>query len=431
MEVDKNSTPNLQPNGISPKWNWTTKLIVGLVLATIGLFFLVRFHTFLGPLLMSFIIAYLFYPISNFVRKITHLKWRSAVAIVYILVALILIGLLTWGGVALIEQIQNLISFIQNNIDQLPDLIQEWTSLTISIGPFTIDLPNLNWGDLTREIINTVQPILGQAGSLVGKLVSGGASFIFWTVIVLVISFFILSETEGVPDSLIGFKIPGYSEDMQRLGKELSIIWNGFIRGEMIVIATAIAIFTVLLGSLGLQFFFGLALIAGLGRLVPYLGAWISWIAFGLVALLQSNTPFGMVSGWFVVLVLVPALVIDSILDHILTPKVMSSALRVHPAAILVAALIGASLLGVVGIILAAPVFASLQLIVRYLFSKMADTDPWEILDHREPPKLPRWMVLTSKIWKKVKQWFITHFKPKLTVEQWAKKIKAKYKHKE
>jgi predicted PurR-regulated permease PerM len=55
----------------------------------------------------------------------------------------------------------------------------------------------------------------------------------------------------------------------------------------------------------------------------------------------------------------------------------MSDALEVHPAAVLVMVIISASLFGLVGVLLAAPVLASLKLIFTYIVRKLMDADPW------------------------------------------------------
>ena len=203
----------------------------------------------------------------------------------------------------------------------------------------------------------------------------------------------------------MNINIPGYKEDMDRMSTEISRIWSSFIRGELIVVSTAILIYTFYLGGMGVNFFFGLAVVAGLGRFIPYLGAWISWISFGLVALLQASNPFGLQAGWYALLVVGIALVIDNILDNILVPKVMGNALRVHPAAILIAALVAANLVGIIGIILAAPVFATLQLLVKYLIAKMADKDPWVGLSYVEDKQPPQWVTFLRKTNEKFKAW--------------------------
>jgi hypothetical protein len=55
----------------------------------------------------------------------------------------------------------------------------------------------------------------------------------------------------------------------------------------------------------------------------------------------------------------------------------MARSLRVHPAAVLVTALIAANLLGILGVVIAAPFLASLTLLGRYVMRKMLDLDPW------------------------------------------------------
>jgi H+/gluconate symporter-like permease len=81
----------------------------------------------------------------------------------------------------------------------------------------------------------------------------------------------------------------------------------------------------------------------------------------------------------------------------------MADALEVHPAAILVAALIGANLIGITGMILAAPVLATLQVLFRYMLSKLFDRNPWEGIDFinhkKQGEDLP---ILIRKVWTKV-----------------------------
>ncbi len=415
------NTPDSSPSPSSPRWNWTTKLIAGLTLMAVFIFLFIRFQNILGPLVMSFIIAYLFHPLADVLHKRLRLPWRLSVAIVYLILVLILVGLLTWGGFALFDQISNLTDFIRNNIDKVPDLIDEFSQMVIKIGPWEMNFAILNWEEISKQAVNAIQPVLNQAGTLAGKLASGAANTFFWFGLIFLISFFILAETEGIQGRLLQLDIPGYSEDLKRMGHELKLIWNAFIRGEGIVILIAMVVYSILLGSLGVKFFYGLAIIAGIGRLVPYIGAWVGWISFGLVALLQGQTIFGMETGWYVALIIVLALIVDGILDNFVVPRVMSNVLKVHPAGVLLAAIIGASLLGLIGIVLAAPVLASLQLIVNYIFSKLFDRDPWENLTHNEPPKPPKPIHTLKNLWQKIRNFFaklFTAIKKKSTPKQ-------------
>jgi predicted PurR-regulated permease PerM len=120
-----------------------------------------------------------------------------------------------------------------------------------------------------------------------------------------------------------------------------------------------------------------IAILAGLGRFVPYIGPLVVWIVLALVTLFQGSNFFGMVSYQYTLLVLALAILLDQIIDNYINPRFLGRALGVHPAAVLVAALVAANLIGVIGLLLAAPVLATLKLLAGYLIRKMFDLDPW------------------------------------------------------
>jgi predicted PurR-regulated permease PerM len=406
LTPDNISPEQSQDTSRSPKWNWPTKIVVGLTLVAISIWLLVRFQEFLGPIITAFILSFILHPVANFLRNKLKIPWRLSVTIIYLLLVLILLGLLTWGGLTLVDQTQNLIHFIENNIDRLPSLVESITTQPIQIGPFTISPSGFNWEQIANQIVNAIQPLLGRLGSIVGSVAAGAANTLTWMAIIILISYFLLAETEGIPGQLLNIKVPGYKQDLERMGEKLTLIWNGFIRGEIIVVIISLLMYSIALGILGLQFFFGLALIASLGQLIPYLGAAATWISFGLVALLQSNTPYNLPSGIYMLIVLFVGAIINTFIDNILKTKIMAENLSVHPALVLVGALIGVQLFGVIGIIIAAPIMASLQLFLHYIIKKLSDQDPWKDMDLKESEESPKWLMILNRIWQAIKQWF-------------------------
>ena len=83
----------------SPRWGTTTKLLVGLVIIGIIAFLIFRFASLISPLLLIFIIAYLFHPLTALIANGLNISWKAAVNILYAIIFLILIGLLTVGGI--------------------------------------------------------------------------------------------------------------------------------------------------------------------------------------------------------------------------------------------------------------------------------------------------------------------------------------------
>ncbi len=387
----------------SPPWGWGTKLIVGITLVVGFLALIIRFNNYFQLLLVAFLLSFLLTPLCNLLRKGLRVSWRLSVAIIYLLLA----GLLIWGvargGTSLATQVQNLFQTLIDNIDNITELLEQWSIRPIIIGPFTFTTPQLNFELIGQWLSESLQPIVSQAGNIATTVVGKVGGFLMNLGITYMVSFFITSESDGVRKKIINISIPGYEKDFQRLGQEIGKIFNSFIRGEFIVVGMAIIIYSIYLGLMGLPYFFVIAIIAGFGRFIPYLGAAIGWVAFFIGSLLQNPTPFGLSPIIYALLIVGIAVVIDMILDHILTPRVMGNSLQVHPAAIMISALVGAQLIGILGVILAAPAFATLKLILRYSSRKLFDQDPWEGMQYYQKPKEPALLKGLRKVYEKIR----------------------------
>lgn len=388
----------------SPPWTNTTKLVVGLSLVAIIAGLLIRFQSLIAPLILAFVLTYLFYPLASWLSARLRIRWGAAVGMIYLVLLLVLLGLLTLGGVGLVGQVQSLIAIVQVGLQGLPAWVDRLTAQVIQIGPFALDLSVVNLDEVSRELLGLAQSLLGQTGSLIGTLAGGALEAFGLTLFVLLVSYFMLAESRGLPGRMLPLDIPGYEEDLRRLGRELGRIWNAFLRGQILIILLTIVIYTLLLGLLGVRYAFGLALLAGLARFLPYIGPAINWVVLGLVVFFQSTTLFGMPSWLYLVVVVGLAWLVDLILDNLVVPRLMADALRVHPAAVLVAALIAASLLGLLGVVLAAPMLATLKLVWQYVTRKMFDQDPWpEPEPVRSVPPTPR-LLRRLRIWWKALQ---------------------------
>ncbi|MCX6067335.1 MAG: AI-2E family transporter [Chloroflexi bacterium] len=369
----------------TPHWNNSTKLAVGMTLVAVIAGLLIKFQNILPPLIIVIILAYLFNPVADFLSRRLHIPWKVAVALVYLVAVLVLLGLLTLGGVGLVQQLQNLIAMIQSSIQNIPVLFADISGREIPIGPFKLDLRQMDLRVLGEQLIGTVEPLIGRTGTMVGTVASGAVNFLGWMVFVLLVSYFVLAESDGLWRGILQLNIPGYEHDLERMGTQLTQIWNAFLRGQIIVMTLAAAVYTVVLSLLGVNYALGLALLAGLARFVPYVGPFILWVILALVTFFQDFKPFG-INAWTYVLITVGlAWLIDAIVDNIILPRIMASALKVHPAAVLVAAIVALDLLGILGVIIAAPMLATMQLVGRYFVRKLFDLDPWEGLEETPP----------------------------------------------
>ncbi len=368
----------MQPHfSTSPRWSPTTKLLVGLVIVGIVAFLFFRFTSLITPLLMVFILAYLFHPVATMISYWLRVSWKAAVNILYFIILILLIGSLTLGGVGLVGQVQSLINLVQAIVANLPEYVETLSGQVFQIGPFTLDMRTIDLSAISSQLLSFVQPLLGRTGNIVTALAGGAAEIFGWTFFVLIVSYFLMVESSGLQSDLIKVEVPGYNEDLRKLGRKLSTIWNSFLRGQIFIFAMATVIYIVVLSIFGVRYAIGIAFLAGLAKFLPYIGPAITWVIMALVTFFQSPTPFGMEPLTYMLMVVITTTIIDWIIDNLVVPRIMAQTLRVHPAAVLVTALVAANLLGIIGVVIAAPFLASVMLLGRYTMRKMLDLNPW------------------------------------------------------
>jgi predicted PurR-regulated permease PerM len=378
------------PPSTSPSWGSTTKLVVGL--GCIALFgaLLIEFRGIIGPLILAFILAYLLHPLAARLTISAKIPWRASVNLVYILLIIILMIVITMAGLAILQQIQSLLVFMQRFITDLPSLLADLTSHVYKVGPFTFDLGHFDLTPLINQLLAAVQPLLGRVGTILSTLAASAAVTFGWTFFILFVSYFLLIDAAQVSDALVEIQVPGYTDDIQHMGQELLPIWNAFLRGQLIIITLDIFTYLIVMTLLGIRYAVGIAILAGLSRLVPYVGPFTTATVTALVAFFQGGNYFGIDPLKYAILCVVMAFLIDQTYDNVVSPRLLGKSLGVHPAAVLVAAIIAANLIGIIGLLLAAPVLATLKLVGRYVVRKLFDLDPWQSTDIvMEPVEMP------------------------------------------
>lgn len=389
----------------SPRWGSTTKLLIGLVFIGILVFLLYRFASLVTPLLMIFILAYLLHPLTAGISRTLGVSWKASVNILYLVIIALLIGLLTLGGVGLVQQVQSLVDSVQDIVTNLPTYIANLSGQVFEFGPFRLDMHTVDLSAFSQQLLSYVQPLLGQTGSLLSAVASGAAEVFGWTFFILLVSYFVMSESSGLRGDLFKVEIPGYADDFRKLGNELGRIWNAFLRGQIFIFILASVIYIFVLSILGVRFAIGLAIMAGLAKFLPYIGPAITWVVMALVTFFQDAKPFGLNDRdlTYMLIVVIITSVIDQIIDSFVVPRIMARTLKVHPAAVLVTALIAASLLGILGVVIAAPFLASVTLLGRYTMRKMFDQDPWpEKDDPHHDPIGSEWTGRIKKLWQSI-----------------------------
>jgi predicted PurR-regulated permease PerM len=158
---------------------------------------------------------------------------------------------------------------------------------------------------------------------------------------------------------------------------ELGLIWNAYLRGQLFL-CTVMGLATYIAALiLGLPQPLLLGLVAGFFEIIPNIGPALSQVPALLFALTTpSSTIAALDAGLlYAVVVSVSYMVLQQLEAMFLVPRIMGSSLDLHPFVVLVAIIVGASLAGVLGVILAAPSVATVRLFGRYLRAKLLDEE--------------------------------------------------------
>jgi len=380
---------------ISPYWSTNAKLVVGISMVALAAVLLTQIRPILTPLIMALILSYLLYPMIVGLEKSTFLSWRGSVNVIFVILLVLLLSSLTVSIVAIVNQFQNLIVLVDTFLNDLPTLIEDFLRsdavIQIPIINYDLDISeyirtlNIDLLAVSEQVLSAVQPILSQAGSILTRFATSALNTFGWGGFILVVAYLSLGEVKQ-GRKFLKKELEGLSYDIGRMTRELGYIWNAFLRGQVLVFFMSATTMFILLSILGVRYALGLAIVAGIGRFVPYIGQGLSAIVNALVAFfLAEGNYLGLEALPYMFLVVIIALVHDQIYDSLVIPRLIGMVLGVHPALVLIVAIIIARWIGVLGLLVAAPVLASFQLLTSYLIRKLLDQDPWPDAEIQPP----------------------------------------------
>jgi predicted PurR-regulated permease PerM len=392
----------------SPNWSTPTKALVALAGMMIAAGMLVRFQHVIPILVLAPILTIVVVPIVQFMCARLKIPWGLAATIAMLLFVLLLIGASALLGLAIVQQLQALFLIVQQFLLDLPALLENISQTTYIVGPWYIEFSQFDFAAAGEQLIATIQPLLGEVSSLITSLATGAIESLTRIVIVLAITYFLIFDYRRIRGVVKNISVPGYTQDIQRLLNELLMIWQAFMRGQLLIVIITAILTYILMQLLGLRFPIGLGVLGGVAKFIPVVGPITAGSIAAIVGLFQPENWFGLSPFAYALLVVVCVIILDQSIDIFIVPRIMGTTLNLHPALILVGLVIGASLAGLIGLLLSAPIIASVLLLGRYVYRKMSDLDPWDppidVLAKRAPPEriLPRvWRSVRERIYRR------------------------------
>jgi predicted PurR-regulated permease PerM len=215
--------------------------------------------------------------------------------------------------------------------------------------------------DITQKLEEEASKLPSRLGGAAGTLRDIGFGIVnslFALLTILVLSAFLLGSGRQWTDSFINSRPPDERERLRRARDKLASAVGGYVAGALtIAFIAGIATYIVLL-ILGVPFRGPLAVIAGLFSLIPLVGATIAAVLIGVVTLFENFPTATIIWALW-------AIVYQQIENHVIQPQIQKRTVNVQPFITIVAVLFGSTLLGVLGALVAIPVAASIQILVR------------------------------------------------------------------
>lgn len=394
---------------MNSEWKTATRYVVGIFITIFIIFLVYVSRSVLLLLVGAVLISLLLSPLIRFFIKKLRFPKLLAVIISHLLAGLLLLlipliflpSVLNATSALLVVDYQEIIN---NTLDWIETTLIDFkqSGLTIlgfslvfdsvvdpilgylqGVSPeFQLSLPS--YDVILDSITSAFTVSYGIAVSLVGSVVSGFIAFLF----LFLSSIYISMDGPKFYQSFLNWLPETQRDEIDILSSRVRHTWDAFFRGQfllMIIIGTSVWLGLTILGLPGA---FALGILAGVLEIIPSLGPILSAIPAVLVALIQGSNHFEINHLIFALILIGFYLVVQLFENYMVVPQVLGGAVKLHPLVVMAGVIVGASVWGILGALLAAPIVASLKEILDYVHNKLLGVDPFPAVEYRYQPPL-------------------------------------------
>ncbi len=340
-----------------------TKILLGSVLLVIILAAVVLYYSsavFL-QLFIAFALAYILNPTVELLER-RGVKRLYGIFIVLCLAVLVCSGF----AVFLVVSITGEFSNMQLNLPAYVQHLYEITPASIKgyLEVETSDKLALRLNELLQQARSTAPDLLKPLLALLQKALTSTVGVLLALLGYLIIPVYLfyllfdLPQLKTYVESYIPERFrPAYAAKLA----EVDAVLSGFVRGQLTVCAILAILYSAGLYVIGIDLAIAIGTLAGATFIIPYVGTIIGICLSVAMALLKFNDILHpmLCLGWFGLVQLLEG--------SIITPKIVGDTVGLHPLVAIVALLIGGQLFGIIGMLLAVPVTAVLQVFLRSL----------------------------------------------------------------
>lgn len=231
----------------------------------------------------------------------------------------------------------------------------------------------------------TVTDFLLGIGAGAGRLIRGVTDFILVVGLTPVLALYILIDLERFKKNSLELTPPRHREEASFIAGQVGTAVGSFVRGQMLVSAIVGVASSIGMWVIDLPFWLLVGILAGLLNLIPFAGPIVGGALAAIVALLHGN-----VTQAIVAVVIFTA--IQQVDNHVITPMVQRARVSLSPLVIVLALVIGGSLAGLVGVLIAVPFTAAVRIVIGHFWRTRVLGQSWReasegMIEITEPPE--------------------------------------------
>jgi len=388
MVEEQQLTPQIQTNtAIWPDWQKQIVAVLLLLLIPVALYFL---RPVLGPLLLTFAIAFvLMYPIRWLQRL--KLSYRLAALIIYfifLIVSLVAVGwFVAYAVGAIFDTIQSTREFIQQIFAGVSGETEGGLRGLLNLD-FALD------GLKTLSMVGTGVSLLTSPGDFVAGIVeriSRFTSFISgYGFVTIVLLFFLLEWPRTM--RIIGRTIPDASRrEYAILIQRMFSLGQSYLLGSLLIVLFYWVVTAVLFAVSGVPGPIVLGLIVAIPNFIPQGGGLVSAILVFVITLITGSTTFAVNRLIFAFIQMTIFMLISGVAYYFVDARIYSKSVNVPVWIILVGIMVFGSVMGVIGLFIAAAAVAMIGEIIDFTLKKLRGEDPYP--GEPEPPLFSQYLV--------------------------------------
>ena len=180
-------------------------------------------------------------------------------------------------------------------------------------------------------------------------------------ILIPVVTFYLLRDWDRLVRGIHDLLPRNMEAEISQMASDIDKVLGAFFRGQLMVMFALGFIYTIGLSLVGIELAVLIGMGAGLLSIVPYLGSIVGVLVAAGAAIFQFQDAFHLV------MVLLVFGVGQAAEGMYLTPKLVGDQIGLHPVTVIFAVLAGGQLFGFLGILLALPVAAALNVLVRHM----------------------------------------------------------------